>query len=310
MSHHYPHRKNPMNSWISVALAALFILLVIISRQSQVQADTIETPSCSIKDGWGNEVEIATGREPPPRIDTGTIITVECHMSLEQPREVHTELGSPEWHLGKSGDHNPILVRAGNITTGPLMGDLTIKLTGYVVLPPVSRQKVMGDKSYGYWTDAAQPKSMRIVSIGPPGNIAPDYSVSIIAVHPLDTVARRKVAELASGDGLTSEGRQLANPLIERANRAIDEGRPWLAIELIDYSLPSLKALSPTFWDTARQWIIVPLLIIVFALGCVVWNWVKPRLDSWFGGDSSRRRTSMSTGPIEEDTGESSPVSF
>lgn len=231
-------------------------------------------------------------------------------MSLEHPREVHTELGSPEWHLGKSGDHNPTLIRTGSITTGPLMGDLTIKLTGYVVLPSTSRQKVMGDKSYGYWTDVAQPKSIRTISIGPPGNIAPDYSVSIVAVHPLDTLARRKVAELTSGDELTSEGRQLANPLIEKANRAIDEGRPWLAIELLDYSLPALKALSPTFWDSVRQWTMVSLFVIVFILGGVAWNFIKPMWDSWFGGGASGRGTSMDAGALEEDTGESSPISF
>lgn len=280
-----------MITFIRVALATSFILLAIVSRHSQVQADIIEVPlNCSIKDGWGNEVETATGREAPPRIDAGTIMTVECHMSLAQRMDMHTELSNPEWHLGKSGDHNPKLARDGNITTGSLMGDLTIKLTGHVILPSTGRQKVMGDMSYGYWTDAAQPKSIRIISIGPPGNTTPDYSMSVIAVHPLDTVARRKVAELTAGDGLTYEGRQLASPLIERANRAIDEGRPWLAIELIDNSLPILKALSPTIWDTVGRWLQWVLVVSALIIGGVVWNWIKPIWENLFAGRGSSRR--------------------
>ena len=172
-------------------------------------------------------------------------LLVSCDVS-DNSRETawnfSTELLNPKWVVSDpAGRHPPVWEQ--NINLKDYGDKLDIELTGNVAWPKASVQFDIGSEEVPYVANTAPQVQTRVVSFidasGRPNRRLNPYEV--IAVHPDQLDALEKINGLHDKDEAIE---QYVQEIRDAANKAIEDGRPWQAIELIEVTNPILDMAS------------------------------------------------------------------
>ena len=256
-------------TYLKTTTATVVVALIAIALSVSVQAAPPQQarPECSIEDrDFGNPIE-SDGSELVTPLQT---LRVTCDVS-DNSREVawnfSTELLNPKWSVSDAaGRHPPVFEQIINLED--YSDRLEIELTGNVAWPKVPGQ--FGSEEATYVAETAPGTRTRVVSFsGQSGG--PPVHYEVIAVHPDHLKVLQAIGALEDRDLSVVE---YVRPIREAANTALEEGRPWRAIELIETMNPVLDIATEhrLEYEELRldsQAFVTPKLIIGLVIGIV-----------------------------------------
>ena len=215
----------------SIVVAILVTVAISVSLQASPNHQTYS--ECSIEDkDFGNPVESGGDALVTPLQN----LRITCDVSDNARNaswNVSTELLNPKWSVtDTAGRHPPVFEQTINLKD--YSDRLEIELTGNVAWPRVLGR--FGGEEASYTAETAPGVRTRIVSFaGQSGG--PPVHYEVIAAHPDHIEALRVIEALDNRDPSVDA---YVQPIRQAANAAVEEGRPWRAIELIETMTPVL----------------------------------------------------------------------
>ena len=226
---------------LKVLTAVSIAALVVASISTLVQAAPAQQtrPECSVEDrDFGNLIE-SDGSALVTPLQTLRVTCDVSDNSEEATWDFSTELLNPKWSVSDvSGRHPPVFEQIINLRD--YSDRLEIELTGNVAWPRVPGQ--FGSEEATYAAETAPGLRTRVVSFSSQSG-GPPVHYEVVAVHPDHLKALQAIGALDDRDPSVAG---YVQPIREAATAALEEGRPWRAIELIETINPVLDICNRT----------------------------------------------------------------
>ncbi len=216
-----------------IAISVVVIISTLTYMTVQAEPNQQVLPECSIQNRDSGDSIDADGAALVTPLQN-LRVTCDVRDNSEGTNwDFSTELLNPKWSVSdEAGRRSPVFEQTINLKG--YSDILEIELTGNVAWPRVPSQ--FGSEEAAYISEIAPGIRTRVVSFSGQSSAAPVH-YEIISVHPDHIRALDAINSLDGRDPLIS---QYVSPIRDVANSAIEDGRPWRAIEIIEAMDPVL----------------------------------------------------------------------